>query len=74
MFFDLVMAGINVCRIDDIALSVLATVIGHQRDKGWIIVDAGWMAMSGVTAAPRASPSISAMAWFAISAVSRSPI
>jgi D-serine deaminase-like pyridoxal phosphate-dependent protein len=21
-------------------------VIGHRRDKGWIIVDAGWMAMS----------------------------
>ena len=25
---------------------MLATVIGHQHDKGWIIVDAGWMAMS----------------------------
>jgi D-serine deaminase-like pyridoxal phosphate-dependent protein len=46
MFFDLVMAGIGVCDLDDIALSVLATVIGHQRDKGWIFVDAGWMAMS----------------------------
>ena len=46
VFFDLVMAGIGVCRIEDIALSVLATVIGHQRDKGWILVDAGWMAMS----------------------------
>lgn len=46
VFFDLVMAGIGVCRIDDIALSVMATVIGHQRDKGWILVDAGWMAMS----------------------------
>ena len=46
MFFDLVMAGIGVCGIGDIALSVLATVIGHQREKGWIIVDAGWMAMS----------------------------
>lgn len=46
VFFDLVMAGIGVCSIDDIALSVLATVIGHQRDKGWILVDAGWMAMS----------------------------
>jgi D-serine deaminase-like pyridoxal phosphate-dependent protein len=46
MFFDLVMAGIGVCRIEDIALSVLASVIGHQREKGWIIVDAGWMAMS----------------------------
>lgn len=46
VFFDLVMAGIGVCNIDDIALSVLATVIGHQRDKGWVLVDAGWMAMS----------------------------
>jgi D-serine deaminase-like pyridoxal phosphate-dependent protein len=25
---------------------VLATVIGHQKDKGWTITDAGWMAMS----------------------------
>jgi D-serine deaminase-like pyridoxal phosphate-dependent protein len=46
VFFDLVMAGIGVCSMDDIALSVLATVIGHQREKGWILVDAGWMAMS----------------------------
>ena len=46
VFFDLVMAGINVCTVDDIALSVLTTVIGHQRDKGWLITDAGWMAMS----------------------------
>lgn len=45
-FFDLVMAGIGVCAPEEIALSVLTTVIGHQRDKGWIIVDAGWMAMS----------------------------
>jgi len=46
VFFDLVMAGIGVCRVEDIALSVLGTVIGHQRDKGWILTDAGWMAMS----------------------------
>ena len=46
VFFDLVMAGIGVCAPEEIALSVLTTVIGHQRDKGWIIVDAGWMAMS----------------------------
>ncbi|HEX4328222.1 MAG TPA: DSD1 family PLP-dependent enzyme [Burkholderiales bacterium] len=46
VFFDLVMAGIEVCKQDDIALSVLTTVIGHQRDRGWIITDAGWMAMS----------------------------
>jgi len=46
VFFDLVMAGIGVCSVDDIALSVLATVIGHQREKGWTLLDAGWMAMS----------------------------
>jgi len=46
MFFDLVMAGLNVCKVEDIAVSVLTTVIGHQPDKGWIITDAGWMAMS----------------------------
>lgn len=46
MFFDLVMSGIGVCTPDDIALSVLATVIGHKPDKGWILIDAGWMAMS----------------------------
>jgi D-serine deaminase-like pyridoxal phosphate-dependent protein len=46
VFFDLVMAGVGVCQVDDIAVSVLATVIGHQREKGWILVDAGWMALS----------------------------
>lgn len=46
VFFDLVMAGISVCTQQDIALSVLCTVIGHQKEKGWIITDGGWMAMS----------------------------
>jgi threo-3-hydroxy-D-aspartate ammonia-lyase len=46
VFFDLVMVNIGVCAAEDVALSVLTTVIGHQPDKGWAIVDAGWMAMS----------------------------
>jgi D-serine deaminase-like pyridoxal phosphate-dependent protein len=46
VFQDLVMAGVGVCTLDEIAISVLATVIGHQPAKGWILVDAGWMAMS----------------------------
>jgi D-serine deaminase-like pyridoxal phosphate-dependent protein len=46
MFFDLFMAGLGVCTLEDIALSVLCTVIGHQPEKGWIITDAGWMALS----------------------------
>ncbi|MDP3768059.1 MAG: DSD1 family PLP-dependent enzyme, partial [Dehalococcoidia bacterium] len=45
-FFDLVMHGIGVCAVDDIAISVLATVIGRRPEKGWILIDAGWMAMS----------------------------
>jgi D-serine deaminase-like pyridoxal phosphate-dependent protein len=46
VFFDLVMSNVGICTPDDIALSVLTTVIGHQKEKGWIIFDAGWMAMS----------------------------
>jgi D-serine deaminase-like pyridoxal phosphate-dependent protein len=46
VFFDLVMVGIGLCALEDVAISVLATVVGHQREKGWILVDAGWMAMS----------------------------
>jgi D-serine deaminase-like pyridoxal phosphate-dependent protein len=46
VFFDLVQAGIGVCSLEDIALSVLTTVIGHRREKGWTMVDAGWMALS----------------------------
>lgn len=46
VFFDLVMAGIGVCRVEDLALSVVVTVIGHRSEHGWIITDGGWMAMS----------------------------
>lgn len=46
VFQDLVMAGIGVCEPDQIAISVLATVIGHQKARGWVMIDAGWMALS----------------------------
>ncbi|WP_027544582.1 alanine racemase [Bradyrhizobium sp. WSM2254] len=46
MFFDLVMHGVGVCTTDDIAVSVLATVIGTKPERGSILVDAGWMALS----------------------------
>ena len=46
VFFDLVMAELGLCSIDEIAISVLATVIGRQDEKGWAITDAGWMALS----------------------------
>ncbi|RDV24677.1 DSD1 family PLP-dependent enzyme [Alteromonas aestuariivivens] len=44
--FDCVMAGLGVCNYNDIAMSVLTSVIGHQVDKGWVLIDAGWMALS----------------------------
>jgi D-serine deaminase-like pyridoxal phosphate-dependent protein len=46
VFFDLVMAGIGVCTVADLAMSVVTTVIGHRPDKGWILTDGGWMATS----------------------------
>ena len=46
MIGDLFQAGVGAVAMEDIALSVLAIVIGHQRAKGWIITDAGWMALS----------------------------
>lgn len=46
VFMDLMMAALGVCRLDEIAASVLTTVIGHQPDRGWTLIDAGWMALS----------------------------
>ncbi len=46
VFFDLVMCNLGFCTAEDIAFSVLTTVTGHQVEKGWAIVDAGWIAMS----------------------------
>jgi D-serine deaminase-like pyridoxal phosphate-dependent protein len=46
IFHDLVMASLDCCAVEDIAISVLASVIGHQPEKGWVLIDAGWMALS----------------------------
>ncbi|GAA1859766.1 hypothetical protein GCM10009836_44920 [Pseudonocardia ailaonensis] len=46
VFFDLVMASIGVCSTDDLALSVVVTVIGHQPDRNRVLTDGGWMATS----------------------------
>jgi D-serine deaminase-like pyridoxal phosphate-dependent protein len=45
-FFDLQQAGLGVCTEDDIAVSVLATVIGHNRRSNRILIDAGALALS----------------------------
>ncbi|MEN1727467.1 MAG: alanine racemase [Pseudomonadota bacterium] len=44
---DLVMVGLGVCAFDEVAISVLTEVIGHRREAGELLVDAGWMALSG---------------------------
>lgn len=46
IFMDLVMVGLRVCSLADIALSVLTTVIGRQPNQGRLLTDAGWMALS----------------------------
>ena len=46
VFFDLVQAGIGVCSMEEIAMSVLTSVISKNESSGALIVDAGWMALS----------------------------
>jgi D-serine deaminase-like pyridoxal phosphate-dependent protein len=43
---DLYQMAIGVCRREDIAASVLATVIGHNARTGRILIDAGALALS----------------------------
>lgn len=45
-FGDLVQAELGTCAIGDIAISVLASVIGHSRSHGRVLVDAGFLALS----------------------------
>jgi D-serine deaminase-like pyridoxal phosphate-dependent protein len=46
VFFDLDQVGIGACAIEDIAVSVLASVIGHNRRAGRVLIDAGALALS----------------------------
>lgn len=46
MFGDLYQCGLGVCEESDIAISVLATVIGHQPSVGAALIDAGALALS----------------------------
>lgn len=45
-FGDLVQSELGTCSIDDIAIGVLASVIGHNRQHGRVLVDAGFLALS----------------------------
>jgi D-serine deaminase-like pyridoxal phosphate-dependent protein len=46
MFQDLFQSNLSVCSLPDLALTVLTTVIGRRPDLGFLIVDAGGLAMS----------------------------
>lgn len=46
VFQDAFQAAIASCTLDDVATTVLATVIGHQRAHGRVLVDAGGLALS----------------------------
>lgn len=43
---DLFQAQLGCCTLDDIAVSVLATVITHDRDRNRLVIDAGGLALS----------------------------
>jgi D-serine deaminase-like pyridoxal phosphate-dependent protein len=45
-FGDLVQAELGTCDVDDIAVGVIASVIGHNRHQGRVLIDAGFLALS----------------------------
>lgn len=46
VFFDLAQEALGVCSVDEIAVSVVATVIGQHRAAGHLLIDAGALALS----------------------------
>jgi D-serine deaminase-like pyridoxal phosphate-dependent protein len=56
MLWDLAQLSRNMCREDEIAVSVLASVIGHNRQGRAIVLDAGALALSKDTGANRYLP------------------
>ena len=46
VFGDLDQMALGSCAYDDIAVTVLASVIGHNRQQGHILIDAGGLALS----------------------------
>ncbi|HEX6958703.1 MAG TPA: alanine racemase [Ferrovibrio sp.] len=46
VFFDLFQAGVGSCGMEDIAVSVLASVVGHHRGHNHLLIDAGGLALS----------------------------
>jgi len=46
LFWDLAQMSRGMCGWDDIAMTVLSTVIGHNRAAGTLVIDAGALALS----------------------------
>jgi D-serine deaminase-like pyridoxal phosphate-dependent protein len=45
-FGDLVQSELGTCTIDDIAIGVIASVIGHNHEHSRVLIDAGFLALS----------------------------
>jgi D-serine deaminase-like pyridoxal phosphate-dependent protein len=56
VFFDLFQAGLGTCRLEDIAVSVLATVVSHHPGRNHVLIDAGGLALSKDTGANKNVP------------------
>ena len=46
VYFDATQAALRSCRLEDVAVSVLTTVVGSYPDRGTLVVDAGALALS----------------------------
>ena len=46
LFGDLVQTELDTCSAEDIAIGVIASVIGHNRQHGRVLIDAGFLALS----------------------------
>jgi D-serine deaminase-like pyridoxal phosphate-dependent protein len=56
VFFDAAQAAMGSCSIDDVAVSVLATVIGSYPERNSALIDAGALAMSKDAGADHIDP------------------
>lgn len=56
VFYDAFQATIGSCRLEDVAVSVLTTVVGSYSERGALIVDAGALALSKDTGPDHVRP------------------
>lgn len=58
MFMDVHQLALGVCKPQDLALSVAATVIGHNHTAGKVLIDAGALALSKDVSATEIRPEV----------------